>query len=312
MVILRRSAAVLTAAVLAMSCAGTAQASEKGTGAQPAPPPQTQVVGNVQNAQGAAGNQGAAANQGAAPGGRNAAQIDAILADADQDYMPFDWGTVPYYLSDDGDLYLGTGELSEDSPFGPPFNRKEVKHIHVRGTVKLPKDSTGLFADFVNLESVTVDKAGSGWDTSEVEILASLFANCTSLWDISGLADWDVQRVDCMDSMFSHCVKLKNINALATWDTLMPAGGGARTMNNVFYWCESLASVTPLASWDTSKVTTVRGMFAGCKSLRNLNGLQYWDTSFMVEQYAFIDHCSPALDHGAIADWILFRSGSES
>ena len=71
--------------------------------------------------------------------------------------------------------------------------------------------------------------------------MGGIFANCSSLTDLSPLKKWDVSSVTEMDETFEGCVLLEDLS--------------------------------PLADWDISNVVRVEDMFNGCISL---NYLTHW------------------------------------
>ena len=103
---------------------------------------------------------------------------------------------------------------------------------------------------------------------------SSMFYNCTSLTDLSGLSTWDTSSVTTMSDMFNNCRSLTDLSGLSTWDT-----SSVTYMSYMFYNCRSLTDLTPLANWNTSSVTKMFSMFNSCRSLTDLSGLSTWNTS---------------------------------
>ena len=91
--------------------------------------------------------------------------------------------------------------------------------------------------------------------------LSALFANC-SLESIN-VSGWDTSKVTSMLSMFSSCTGLTSID-LSTWDT----SSVTNTML-MFQNCTSLVSAD-LRNFDLSNCTNSMMMFMGCTSLTEL------------------------------------------
>ena len=98
----------------------------------------------------------------------------------------------------------------------------------------------------------------SGWDTSKVTSMCSMFDNCPfSSLDLSG---WDISKVRDMRWMFAGCTSLASLD-LSGWNTSQVV-----EMYRMFSSCTSLASLD-LSGWDTSKVTSMDAMFFRCSKL---------------------------------------------
>ena len=99
------------------------------------------------------------------------------------------------------------------------------------------------------------------WNTGNVTDMGTMFANCSSLTDITGLSNWDTAKVTNMSYMFDS-TKITSLDALAPnknnnpniWNT-----GNVTNMSRMFQSCTSLTDITGIASWDVSKVTATTG-----------------------------------------------------
>ena len=119
------------------------------------------------------------------------------------------------------------------------------------------------------------------WNTGNVKEMHSMFKNCSSLTDITGLSNWDTAKVTEMSYMF-YSTTITSLDALIPnknnnpniWNT-----GNVTSMNSVFYGCTSLTDITGLSNWDTSNVTNMTGAFRECSSLTNITGLSNWNTA---------------------------------
>ena len=111
----------------------------------------------------------------------------------------------------------------------------------------------------------------SGWNTSKVTSMDSMFFGCSSLASVGDLSGWDTSSVASMGSMFQGCSSLAALDA-SGWDTSRVAD-----MSRMFSGCSSLTSLDA-SNWDTSCVTDMASMFSGCSRLASLD-LSSWDAS---------------------------------
>ena len=124
----------------------------------------------------------------------------------------------------------------------------------------------------------------SGWDTSRVKDMSSMFDECYDLTSLD-LSGWVPSQVTEMDSMFYHCIALTNLD-LSGWDTSQ-----VTNMLSMFDGCEALISLD-LSGWDTSRVPDMSYMFRDCNALTSLEGLSSWDTRQVTDMYFMFDDCS--------------------
>ena len=106
----------------------------------------------------------------------------------------------------------------------------------------------------------------SFWDTSNIEIMDSLFKDATSF--NQPLNNWDTSKVTSMGSMFSGASSFNQ--PLDNWDT-----SNVTVMNYMFSGASAFNQ--PLNNWDTSNVTSMVGMFAKASSFNQ--PLNNWNTS---------------------------------
>ena len=133
----------------------------------------------------------------------------------------------------------------------------QIKNIDLRGLVA-PQLKKIYFAGR-NLRSVNM----SGFDTSGLTSMASMFDGCPSLesLDISG---FDTSSVEDMRSMFEGCSSLKSLD-VSGFD-------GARDMSYMFKGCSSLTSLDVSGFISNSSTDDSREyMFDGCSSLKSLD-----------------------------------------
>ena len=131
----------------------------------------------------------------------------------------------------------------------------------------LPSTCYGWFSGMENLQSITGMKAYL--NTSLVEHMAFMFANCSSLesLDVSG---FNTSNVKTMYAMFRNC------RALQTLDVTKLKTGRVESMFSMFEGCSGLTSID-VSHFDTRNVTSLESMFENCWSLETLD-LSAFDT----------------------------------
>ena len=179
------------------------------------------------------------------------------------------------------------------------------------GGVQAPKDSTGLFGGYFNLQEINFD----GLDTSKVTDMSSMFAYCETLENLDvtsldtsnvtnmsnmftechgltsvDLSNFETSNVTDMSSMFSGCSALKSID-VSSFDT-----SNVKDMNHMFSGCSALPSID-LSEFDTSNVTNMSRMFIYCKALQSID-VSNFDTSNVTNMSDMFSGCSalPSID----------------
>ena len=155
-------------------------------------------------------------------------------------------------------------------------------------------DMSALFSGYAKLKELNV----GGLDTSDVTNMDSMFSDCSSLSDITGLENWDTSSVTNMNHMFSDCSSLSDITGLENWDT-----SSVTNMNHMFAICRSLSDITALKDWDTSSVTDMQYMFYGCNSLSDITALKDWDTSSVTDMNYMFGDCFSLSDIIGLENW---------
>ena len=133
--------------------------------------------------------------------------------------------------------------------------------------VSFVEDLGGLFYNIANGVK-TLDL--SGWKTSNVKDMSSMFYSCRNLKSLD-LSGWDTSNVKTMSCVFSCCYNLESLD-LSGWKT-----SNVKTMCSMFASCNSLESLD-LSGWDTSKVENMDWVFNNCSNLKSLD-LSGWKTS---------------------------------
>ena len=102
----------------------------------------------------------------------------------------------------------------------------------------------------------------SGWDTSNVTDMHSMFYNCSSLTTLD-LSNLDTSNVTDMGAMFSNCSSLLNI------DLSKNNLNKVQVFNDMFSGCESLESFKMSAI--DNDITSVSNMFQNCRNIKSID-----------------------------------------
>ena len=100
----------------------------------------------------------------------------------------------------------------------------------------------------------------SGFNTSKVTNMQSMFYNCEKLENID-LSNFDSSNVTNMSYMFDRCSNLTSLD-VSTFDT-----SKVTNMNAMFAYCNVLETIYVSNKWNMSSVTASSNMFMNCKSL---------------------------------------------
>ena len=146
------------------------------------------------------------------------------------------------------------------------------------GGVSAPKNSSGLFEWYVNLQKVDL----AGLDTSNMTDMSQMFRFCKKLSSID-MGGFDTSNVTEMAQLFACCKALKNID-LSNFDT-----SNVVNMSGVFWFCEAVTSID-VDGFDTSNVTDMDNMFIGCKALKSID-LNNFDTSNVTDMNGMFESC---------------------
>ena len=122
--------------------------------------------------------------------------------------------------------------------------------------------------------------------TDKVNDMSSMFDGCSSLVDISFLANWDTSNVTDMSAMFNNCTSLYDLSPIKDWDT-----SSVTDMSGMFYHCISIGNIAPVANWDVSSVKDMTGMFRVCLSLYDASPLDNWNIVEDVEGWSMLTQC---------------------
>ena len=153
---------------------------------------------------------------------------------------------------------LNTGEYGFNIPWESEVST--IKKVVVKDEFA-PANTARWFNYFTNCTEYNLAKL----DMSKVTSMEAMFRNNPKLTnlDVSG---WNTSNVTNMDSVFEDCTSLKNIVGLADWNTAK-----VEDMYGMFENCMSLQKLTDISGWNTAKVSNMNLLFAGMSNLRELD-----------------------------------------
>lgn len=188
-------------------------------------------------------------------------------------------------------------------------NTKYDLYIGARGGVIANEDSSYLFYNFKNLQSINFN---DNFDTSNATTMRGMFYFCQNIKtldlssfdtrNVTNMSDmflmfhpdgyilgnnltsiifgdnWTTENVTSITQMFTGCNKLTELD-VTDWNT-----SNVISMASTFAHCTSLSKLD-ISNWDTSRVTSMANMFQSCKSLTSLD-LSNWDTSNVTDMSA--------------------------
>ena len=199
-------------------------------------------------------------------------------------------GSAEWTIDEDGLLVIGEGTVNTDEL--PPSRhededtsdrwpwypwRKEIDRVDGSAPLKVIGDLSYAFG---GAERATVSKRGiytsiesidlSGWDTSEVTSMRSLFFDCSGMTELN-IDGFQTGNVRDMANMFNGCYSLHELN-VQSFDTR-----SVEDMSGMFTSCYLLESLD-VSGFDTTNVRNMESMFAFCHRLGGLD-VSHFDTS---------------------------------
>ena len=122
----------------------------------------------------------------------------------------------------------------------------------------------------------------SGFDTSKVTDMSSMFTYCSNLTSLD-LSGFNTSNVTDMSSMFEYCDNLSSLD-VSRFDT-----SNVTDMGWMFNNCSNLTSLD-VSRFDTANVTDMRWMFRNCSGLSELD-VSAFDTSSVTEMDSMFFNC---------------------
>lgn len=142
-------------------------------------------------------------------------------------------------------------------------------HLYIasNGGVYAPKDSSWLFRNFEDVETINFNGA---FHTENMTSMNGMFSDCNSLITLD-LSEFNTSSVTNMDQVFNDCYALTSVN-LTGLDT-----SKVRSMYELFSECNALKKLD-LSVFNTSAVTDMKMMFYRCCALEELD-ISSFDTT---------------------------------
>ena len=146
-------------------------------------------------------------------------------------------------------------------------------------TINAPTDCRTMFYGKGRLRTIDF---GSGFNTSNVQDMGSMFAYCTQL-TIINLTSFNTSNVTNMGHMFYYCESLTSLD-LSNFNN-----SNVTNMSHMFEYCNNLTSLD-LSNFNTSNVTNMSYMFENCHNLTSLN-LSNFNTSSVTSMSNMFHAC---------------------
>ena len=221
--------------------------------------------------------------------------------------------TLTFY--DDGVAHSGSvGLIPSTNTTQPWWSAQSDISSNVQKVVFDPSFArhhpTSGFYWFANMTNLTSIEGLEYLNTDEMEIMQSMFRNCSKLttldlshfntsqvtnmycmfMDCSSLTSLDVtsfntSKVTNMSEMFSGC---SNLSSLDVSCFLTP---NVTSMLGMFRSCGKLTTLD-LSSFNTNKVTEMASMFNGCSNLTTIRVSDMWTTATVTESNYMFRNCT--------------------
>ena len=135
-------------------------------------------------------------------------------------------------------------------------------------------DCRALFANYDNVQTIDF---GNVFHTDEVESMAGMFSECSSVKNLD-LHTFNTSQVESMESMFYGCYQLESLD-VSSFDTSQ-----VDSMMCMFSECRNLESLD-LNHFDVSSVFYMGAMFWRCEKLEDLKVDQWQFSSYFFDVY---------------------------
>lgn len=184
-----------------------------------------------------------------------------------------------------GDLDLSGWDVSNATNFMGLFRSTSITSFTAKNwdlsSCASGKGPAMMFSGCASLTSVDV----TGWKTSNIKDMYSMFRDCKALTTVKGLGTWDTSSATAMNHMFYGCEALVSLDDLSGWNT-----GNVADMQSMFSKCYVLPKIKGIGSWDTSSVTSMEAMFNYCKAVTQLD-VSGWDVSSVESMAGMFQRC---------------------
>ena len=173
-----------------------------------------------------------------------------------------------------------------------------LKELHlnsnwdVSGVTSSNNTANSMFANCYSIKEIT---GISNWQFYLNNALNSMFANCYSLTTLD-VSNWKVDTITSFASMFDYCYSLRTLD-VSRWNVQ-----SATNLSSMFRSCYHLQSLN-LSQWNTSACTTFANMFSNCYSLTTVGNLSNWDTSNVTTLGDMFYGCRSLIELNGLSSW---------
>lgn len=148
-----------------------------------------------------------------------------------------------------------------------PKNKDELREIIVQ------RLNANIYnPDFTGIDTSKIKSMSNLFDNSEDDILREKYKINLCDTVCIDISSWDTSNVDTMEWMFANCENVERIivNGLNT--------SNVERMNGMFYHCRNILELD-LSTFNVSKVNNMNYMFSECEYLNTIKGISNWNVS---------------------------------
>lgn len=196
-----------------------------------------------------------------------------------------------------------------DTPLWPISERRAIQTVVFNESFKDARPKS-CYTWFWHFEGLTRIEHLDYLNTSEVEVMQSMFSFCTSLETLD-LSSFNTEKVKNMSEMFDGSTNLRSIKlpqgfigssvtnlfsmfkdctSLTELDLSGSNSENVKDMSEMFYGCRALSKLV-LTDFKTGQVSTMESMFLGCSTLETLD-VSSFNTENVTTMVGMFNNCS--------------------
>ena len=197
----------------------------------------------------------------------------------------------------------------DDTPLWPISERRSIQTVVFDESFKDARPKS-CYTWFWHFEGLTRIEHLDYLNTSEVEVMQSMFSFCTSLETLD-LSSFNTEKVKNMSEMFDGSTNLRSIKlpqgfigssvtnlfsmfkdctSLTELDLSGSNSENVKDMSEMFYGCRALSKLV-LTDFKTGQVSTMESMFLGCSTLETLD-VSSFNTENVTTMVGMFNNCS--------------------
>ena len=197
----------------------------------------------------------------------------------------------------------------DDTPLWPISERRAIQTVVFNESFKDARPKS-CYTWFWHFEGLTRIEHLDYLNTSEVEVMQSMFSFCTSLETLD-LSSFNTEKVKNMSEMFDGSTNLRSIKlpqgfigssvtnlfsmfkdctSLTELDLSGSNSENVKDMSEMFYGCRALSKLV-LTDFKTGQVSTMESMFLGCSTLETLD-VSSFNTENVTTMVGMFNNCS--------------------